>query len=226
MTLDHDHVRHLPQIVGSDPDEQLPTPHTWVRVRGVADGYVVDEVEQALQQGVALRPGAGQSMRIREALMIRCSSSAANRQVQPTGIDDREPANVSVPVGRWRGALVGPFPAAPGPNPPCQFPGNGLSSDYCVSVLAGCRSWMLSWQDGQTIKVLRRILAISCAHIGCGRPGVARSESLDTWCTCTSDRCSHSSHRPLLRRASSSLPLRRPVPGRVHGQRGPLSSAV
>ena len=49
-----------------------------------------------------------------------------------------------VPVGRWRGALSGPFPAAPGPNPPCQFPGNGLSSDYYVSVLRGCRLWMPS----------------------------------------------------------------------------------
>lgn len=31
--------------------------------------------------------------------------------------------------------LISPFPAAPGPNPPCQFPGNGLSSDYDASTV-------------------------------------------------------------------------------------------
>lgn len=92
-------------------------------------------------------------------------------------------------------------------------PGNGLSSDCYVSVMAGCGSWMPSWQGGHTINVLRRILAIWCAHIGCGRPGVVRLASLDTRCTCTWDRCSHSSHRPTRRRASSSLPWRRPVTG-------------
>ena len=48
---------------------------------------------------------------------------------------------------RWAAgevSLVDPFPAAPGPNPPCQFPGNGLSSDYYVSVSTGCRLWMPS----------------------------------------------------------------------------------
>jgi hypothetical protein len=34
--------------------------------------------------------------------------------------DGGNPARAA-PVGRWRGALVGPFPAAPGPNPPCQL---------------------------------------------------------------------------------------------------------
>src|SRR6266511_4996034 len=50
-------------------------------------------------------------------------------------------------------------------------PGSGLSSDCYVSVLAGCRLWMPSWQVGQTIKVLRRFLAMSCVHDGCGCPG-------------------------------------------------------
>lgn len=42
------------------------------------------------------------------------------------------------PVGRWRGTPSGPFPAAPGPNPPCQFPGNGLSSDHHVGRVNDC----------------------------------------------------------------------------------------
>ncbi|MCM4076624.1 hypothetical protein [Paractinoplanes hotanensis] len=39
----------------SDPEEPIPDRGAWVRVRGnvsVADGYVVDEVEQALQRSV------------------------------------------------------------------------------------------------------------------------------------------------------------------------------
>jgi hypothetical protein len=64
-------------------------------------------------------------------------------------------------------------------------PGNELSSDCYVGVLAGCRSWMPLWQVGHTISILRRILVLSRIHDGCGRPGLARSVSLETWCTCT-----------------------------------------
>jgi hypothetical protein len=120
----------------------------------------------------------------------------------------------AAPVGRWRGSWDQVlFQRPPVRTRRASCPGNGLSSDCYVSVSAGLRWWMLSWQVGHTIKVLRRILAISCAHTGCGRPGVTSWASLDTWCTCTWDRCSHSSHRPLRRRASNSLPGRRPVSG-------------
>jgi len=59
-----------------------------------------------------------------------------------------------------------PFQRPPARTRRASCPGNGLSSDYYVSELAGFRLWMLSWQAGHTIKVLRRILAISCAHTG------------------------------------------------------------
>lgn len=38
---------------GSDPADPLPSPHTWVRVRGpvsVADDYIADAVEEAAQR--------------------------------------------------------------------------------------------------------------------------------------------------------------------------------
>jgi hypothetical protein len=71
-------------------------------------------------------------------------------------------------MGRWRGACrgAGPFPAAPGPNHASQFPGTWLSSDYCVSALAGCPAWMAWWQGVQTTRVFLRMVAMRCAHAG------------------------------------------------------------
>ena len=49
---------------------------------------------------------------------------------------------------------------------------------------------------GKTIRVLHRVLAISCIHIGCSRPRGCELSELGHRCTCTWARCSHSSHRP------------------------------
>jgi hypothetical protein len=104
---------------------------------------------------------------------------------------------------------------APGPNPPCIFQCDGLSSDYCVFAAVGCPAWMVLWQVRQTARVLRRFLAMSCAHAGGGCPAAARSASLRTWCTCTLAGCSPSSHHPARSRLMSWLPR-----GRVSGAAG------
>ena len=57
--------------------------------------------------------------------------------------------------------ISGPFPASPLPNPPCEFPRNGLSSDYAVSDAVGYSAWMAWWQIVQTTRVLRRRFAMS-----------------------------------------------------------------
>jgi hypothetical protein len=109
-------------------------------------------------------------------------------------------------MGRWRGARrgAGPSPAAPvrtsGP-----VPGTGLSSDYCVSALAGCPAWTAWWQGMQTTRVFLRMVAMRCAHAGCGRPGLVRSASLRTWWISTVACCSHHSHRRARSRAVSPL---------------------
>lgn len=46
------------------------------------------------------------------------------------------------------------------------FPIIRLSSDYCVSGVAGCPVWMWSWQEAQTTRVLRRRFAMALAHRG------------------------------------------------------------
>jgi hypothetical protein len=43
----------------------------------------------------------------------------------------------------------------------------------------------VSWPVRQTTRVLRRRRAIRSAHAGRGCPGLPRSASLRTWCTCT-----------------------------------------
>jgi hypothetical protein len=102
--------------------------------------------------------------------------------------------------------MAGPFPATPGPNHAGIFRCTWLSSDYDVRA-AGCAAWMAWWQEGQTTRVFLRILAMSCAHAGCGRPGLVRSASLRTWWTSTRARWSHHSHRPVRSRVISSLRL-------------------
>ena len=91
------------------------------------------------------------------------------------------------------------------PNRTCGFPRIRLSSDYGVVVVAGCRAWIRSWQGVQTIRVLRRLSAMICAHAGGGCPVRARSASLGTWWISTLARCSQSSHRPARSRVTSSL---------------------
>jgi len=66
------------------------------------------------------------------------------------------------------------------PNRTDPFPGIRLSSDYCVSGVAGC-PWIRSWQSLQTTRDLRRIFAMNLAHSGCGCPGLSRSASARTW---------------------------------------------
>jgi hypothetical protein len=46
------------------------------------------------------------------------------------------------------------------------FPIVRLSSDYCVGGVAGCPVWTWSWQEAQTTRVLRRLLAMALAHWG------------------------------------------------------------
>ena len=60
-------------------------------------------------------------------------------------------------------------------------------------------------QGTQTMSVFLRILAMRCAHAGCGRPGRVRSASLRTWWVSTAAYCWHHSHRPLRSRVTSSL---------------------
>src|SRR6266536_740629 len=85
-------------------------------------------------------------------------------------------------VGRWRGTCwAGPFPAPSSRTNACAFQRTWLSGDFSVDVAAGCPVWMVSWQGWQTGRVLRRRLAMSSAHPGCGCPGFARSASLRTW---------------------------------------------
>lgn len=61
------------------------------------------------------------------------------------------------------------------------FPIIRLSSDYCVSGAAGCPVWIWSWQEAQTTRVLRRLLAMALAHKGWSGPGLPRSASARTW---------------------------------------------
>ena len=44
------------------------------------------------------------------------------------------------------------------------FPIVRLSSDYCVSGAAGFPVWMRLWQEAQTTRALRRLLAMALAH--------------------------------------------------------------
>src|SRR5687767_5320226 len=99
-----------------------------------------------------------------------------------------------------RGA--GPFPLGLPPNRTYPFPGIRLSGDYCVSAAAGC-PWIRSWQSPQTTRALRRILAMTWAHGGCGCPVRSRSASVRTWCTQMLSVRLQSSHLPLSSRVTS-----------------------
>ena len=57
------------------------------------------------------------------------------------------------------------------PNPACLFRAPGSPAIYaaCATGFA----WMYSWHAAQTMRVLRRILAMSAAHAGWPGPGTA-----------------------------------------------------
>ena len=65
------------------------------------------------------------------------------------------------------------------PNPAGTFQRTGLSSDY--AAFATGLAWMYSWQGRQTIRVLRRILAMWAAHAGWPGPGLPSRASAVTW---------------------------------------------
>ena len=105
----------------------------------------------------------------------------------------RQPGRVGRAARCQRGA--GPFPRGLPPNRTCPFPSIRLSSDYCVSGVAGCPVWMWSWQAAQTTRVLRRRLRHElrpCRAVAV--PGWSRSASLRTWWTCTLSVCLQISH--------------------------------
>src|ERR1019366_2314545 len=129
---------------------------------------------------------------------------------QPLPGCDRGPLACSVLAAREVPAGAGPFRAAPGPNHAGIFRCTWLSSDYSVDLAVGCCAWMARWQAVQTTRVFLRILAMSCAHAGCGRSGCVRSASFQTWWISTVVLRSHHSHRPAWSREISSL-------GRVTG---------
>src|SRR5713226_2259326 len=83
------------------------------------------------------------------------------------------------------------------------FSARGSLVTYAV-FRAGC-PWMTSWQDGQTVRVLRRICAIFAAQAGWPGPGSPRLASLRTWCTSTLPASPHSSHRRFRSRWISSF---------------------
>ena len=74
-----------------------------------------------------------------------------------------------------------------------------------AAFVVGCRSWMVSWQERQTTRVLRRIWAMSAAQAGWAGPGGPSWARPRTWCTCIASGCSHLSHLPRRSRAVSSL---------------------
>ena len=80
-------------------------------------------------------------------------------------------------------------------------PGSPAIYAACVTGFA----WMYSWHAAQTMRVLRRIFAMSAAHAGWPGPGLPRWLSAATWWTVTVVPCSHSSHHRLRSRWISSL---------------------
>src|ERR1039457_4185032 len=64
---------------------------------------------------------------------------------------------------------------------------------------------MAWWQVRQATRGFLRILAMICAHAGCGRPGCLRAASFRTWGTSTVGSFSHHWQQPVWRREVSSL---------------------
>jgi hypothetical protein len=119
-----------------------------------------------------------------------------------TGISRPNSRVVVVAPGSAAGISSSPDCAACRPGPRCSgldravrgasacrcAPGHAISArgspaTYAV-FRAGCPR-MTSWQDGQTVRVLRRICAIFAAQAGWPGPGSPRLASFRTWCTST-----------------------------------------
>ena len=83
------------------------------------------------------------------------------------------------------------------------FTAPGFPAIYaaCATGLA----WTCSWQEAQTMSVLRRILAMRAAHAGWPGPGFPSSLRLVTWWTATVVPVSQSSHSRQRSRVISSL---------------------
>jgi hypothetical protein len=95
-----------------------------------------------------------------------------------------------------------PFSAWPPADPPFEARGSPV---IYAAVAVGGRLWMLSWQEWQTTRVLRRFLAMTVFHVGWSAPAGSSWASLRIWWTCTFPGSSHSSHLPLRSRTVSSL---------------------
>ena len=87
--------------------------------------------------------------------------------------------------------------------PRAPFDARGSPVIYAVFA-TGVPWWMMSWQGRQTMRVLRRILAMRVAHGGWPGP-VGSWASLRIWCTCTLSGSWQSSHLPRRSRVMSSL---------------------
>ena len=84
---------------------------------------------------------------------------------RPASVDQRgEHGDVGSTTRRGARSSAGPFPRGLPPNPPYEFPRNGLSSDYSVSGVAGRAAWMVSWQGRQTMSVFRRLVVMISIH--------------------------------------------------------------
>ena len=122
---------------------------------------VVDGLDPGGEQPVELepdrRPGAG---------------SAPSSVVVAGDLDEELLADGAGRVGRaarcQRGA--GPFPRGLPPNRTCPFPSIRLSSDYCVSGVAGCRVDVVV-AGAADHEGLAAPLAMTCAHAGLRLPG-------------------------------------------------------
>ena len=67
--------------------------------------------------------------------------------------------------GRQFGLVRRPPAAAPATDRP-RFPRTRLSSNDVVIVAVGWWAWIWLWQLGETMRILCRRLAMSCAHVG------------------------------------------------------------
>ena len=86
-----------------------------------------------------------------------------------------------------------------------RAPLDALGSPVTYAVFATGFAWMWSWQEAQTMSVLRRFFAMRDAHAGWPGPGLPKLVSPATWWTATVAPCSHNSHRPVRSRWISSL---------------------
>lgn len=115
-------------------------------------------------------------------------------------------ANLFLQPGKPRGEVPARqvlFRAASLRTTRASFDARGSPAIY-AAFAAAC-PWMTSWQERQTTRVLRRLLAMSAAQAGWSVPGSPRLARFRIWWTTTLPGCSHSSHRLARSRVTSSL---------------------